>query len=743
MGNTSSLEHTLSLSSLGHVQDPSLLNPQQTIKTTLNSSSTTNQNNSHSSSSSSHPNLDIQQQENISIVTCKIVHYLEQQNRDDTTRLQLPMNLINFIVEPLSLESELSASYLDPSWKTTSRMLEIYEFLCMKSSFGMNESENKLVTCVKNILERSASSNHESKIMNETIHSPNGCASSHDVAKSPNNQSFYSFHDATSPSSILNASDPFVTVTSPPQTPNSPPQTSELAFVSMTNDTLSNSAPTLDESKKDKNHDSTVSKLKRTLTGLKPKLKMSTSRDNTLLVQNNNNKLNTSKSSTTLETMNHSSNQKGSSLRNMLKSDQTPTLNPRDDDSLYSTSPSEEKPKNKLLKRLGSLKKITKSSNALSALVDVSDVQKMQIANFEFQQPKPALNHEEEQLIFDEDEDIDLKQLKTQYFEERKKKRELLTNVTTYQFNEQEFMEHENFEHAKLMDDILFKRIYLNPEKYSDTRIPNELPSCIREKIEFVAHQRNIDLLNIKMIILDGSCKQSLLKILSPVKERLEVTKEHRKYNIGLQVGPWLLTFHEEIGLIVPSKVIPPLDSVLYDLGTLDVATNVQQLCTELSKIIVEWNTSRYYSKTHADPPPSYLQEAAPHRKFKPANNYDFFMELLSKLGVRVNLADNPSFQHFLSHIKKLGSSPFVWVTEQKQTIVFTSHVELDDYVNRLSKSSSTALTLYRPLDYELLKTYDRLFWSKYLTFPLVSTFDPTFSMETNLTCPFKHPFDY
>ncbi|KAF0972423.1 hypothetical protein FDP41_009326 [Naegleria fowleri] len=724
MGNSSSLEHTLSLSSLGHVPDPSLLNPSNQTNTSQNST------NNISSSGMT----DVKEQENKSIVTAKLVHYLEKYHR------KLPMNLINFIVEPLSIESELSASYLDPSWKTTSRMLEIYEFLCMKSlsakSHVDSEEDKKIMTLVKNTLENTwttPNNSFESKIP----HSPTGGSSEtspsggEDIVQSPNvhHQSFYSFHEVMSPS-ILNISDPFVTVASP-QTPNSPSQESDLEYIETNDASLSNSA--LEESKQ---KDSAVSKLKRTLTGLKPKLKFN-SRDNnnnntpsTPSVQNN--KLNTSKSSTTLESKN--------SLRNLLKSDQTPTLNPRDDDSLYSTS-NEEKPKNKLLKRLSSLKKITKSSTALSSLIEVSDVQKMQNANLEFQQPMSP-NDEDDLLVFDEDEDAELKQLKTQYFEERKQKRELLTNVNTYLFNEQEFMENENLEHAKLLDDILFKRIYLNPETYSDTKLPNELPSYIRDKIDFVGHQRNIDLLNIKMIILDCSCKQSLLKILSPVKERLEVTKEHRKYNIGLQVGPWLLTFHEDIGLIVPSKVIPPLDSVLYDLGTLDVATNVQQLCTELSNIIVEWNTCRYYSKTHADPPPSYLQEAAPNRKFKPANNYDFFMEFLSKLGVRVNLADNPSFQHFLSHIKKLGSSPFVWVTEQKETIVFKSHAELDEYVNRLSKSSNTALTLFRPLDYELLKTYDRLFWSKYLTFPMVKTFDPTYTMETTLTCPFKHPFN-
>lgn len=889
MGNTTT---NLSHVDISHL-DENVFASNNTTTTSPNSTIIINSSSTTTSSTQviNNGNKTSEELENIQIVTAKILHYMErkhsssppssdsQSSSSQQSTTLLPNHILNFIVEPLSIESELNISYLDPNWKTTAKMIEIYEYLCMKFVMGQNgngsEDVKKLVTRIKHMIigqqqsppsayqqnangstggvnnanllssprsthsedtnsigvltSQSQSFNGVSTLNNSVDGNTTGVTSGNDhggqqtvttavvvtsvetsppSVTSPTGDVFLQPEDISSPppvqtkkvfprTSPRSATSPRSGQTSTstsgnnqqkPVSPKSPrsSHTQQLDYnenahfgedhivteqiieyeddvptlVKTPNSTKNGTVAQSPQAEKD----STATKLKKTLSGLRPKFKFpgkspstpSSTTGSSVASSPSKLSITTSKSTTNLDLLNPNNR---ASIRSFLQASPSSAQLSNshgaiEDDSLY-TPPQTEK-KGGFLKKLGSFKRASKSFQLTSGSSDANLMASLQPPTLRRSLVKSATSIasskdgkqeiEEGNLQFEEDDDEDLKLLKSLYNEERKQKKLFHNSLgmsIMQQYNEQEFMEYDNMDNQMGINDILTRRMIIYPEKYNcDDKSPLDNPSFIKEKIDIVSKQKNIagDLISIKMVILDCACKQSIIKLLSPARDSIEYSKDHRRYIMAIIIGPWLLSFHEEIGLIVPTKIIPPLDNYLFDLGTLDVATNLTQLTETLSQLIIEWNTTRFYSKSHTDPVPQYLRDKAPNKKFKGANSHDFFTEFLTKLGVRINLADNPSLQHFISHVKKLGASPFVWVNEQKETIVFKTHKQLDEYVNNLSKTSSANLTLYRPLDYELLKTYDRLFWCKHFTFPLNPTYDPSMVHETTACCPFKHP---
>ncbi|EFC49220.1 hypothetical protein NAEGRDRAFT_56824 [Naegleria gruberi] len=789
--------------------------------------------------SSSLSNIEYSKQdlENINIVKSKLLHYLQVKGQEN----QVPDHVLNFIIEPLSVENELKGSYLNSDWKITSRMVEIYEFMCFKyvhnSHHCKEEKDYKkllsvmrahLATAHANSLNTfdlntstisNASSNANTSIaggnslnnslvdestspptISSSISPPTGHSVSehqqqslqsisHNVSNTVESESVISSGGAAeSVSTAGNVSSPTTDkkldlsskrksqsfsgisqlnlneIQDNLQSGKSSEIKKTAASSSFTEQSRKVSSPKSPKDEADDKNDSTASKLKRTLSNLKkvPKLKLpelsfskspKSSRANSVSSPKDNHSSSALSITSSASTSNLETLDKRASMRSILVD--TKSLNQsshnshqQDNSEHHQTSEQDKGTKIGLLKKLGSFKK-TKSGNNLSQNNSVSNTPLVDPFADEVTSTITTVP-DVDRILANTEHDFDdkFKALKSQYIEERKQKREQY-HTHNLCFNDHEFMEHENFEHAKAIDDLLAKRVCSGREDVVKNEIDmkrlfsknDELPSYIKEKLDIISHQRDLSnqLIGIKLLVIDCSCKQSIIRMLSPVKETLEFSNSKTKgYELGLVVGPWLLTYHEDVGLVIPSKIIPPLENILFDLGTLDLSSSLEQLCQELSTTIIEWNTKKFYSKNNSEMP-DYLKEVS-KLNMTSGSSYDFVMEILSNLGIRLNLSDNPSLQLLFSNIKNNGSSPMVWITDKNEEVVFETHAQLDEYVNNLSKSSNNTIAMYRSLDWELLKSYDRVFWAKHLT-TIDSTFDPSFNHETTINCPFKHPY--
>lgn len=188
------------------------------------------------------------------------------------------------------------------------------------------------------------------------------------------------------------------------------------------------------------------------------------------------------------------------------------------------------------------------------------------------------------------------------------------------------------------------------------------------------------------------------------------------------------------------------------DIDYISTVDRLEEVIDTLAKVICKWNVHMVYKQTGGDPS-------------KHGNCQDFVDDCLAALGVKLNFEG--ALKNFITRLKKTGNSKLQFemtrefiekfklvdlypslrrALENQENakdqsgeaaedevpagaLVFQTHKDLDRFVWYLMQQDFEFQNHY-PCEYQLLKSFDRAFWVKALTYPNMEQFHPLYEDE-------------
>ncbi|KAL9648865.1 hypothetical protein ABK040_003795 [Willaertia magna] len=246
------------------------------------------------------------------------------------------------------------------------------------------------------------------------------------------------------------------------------------------------------------------------------------------------------------------------------------------------------------------------------------------------------------------------------------------------------------------------------------------------------------DKIRIKLLVTEtarNSTDRTIRQLLSPVLDTFNVLPEMGMFHTALIVGPWKLEWNDS-GLIVPRKIMSQAAVITADIDYISSMDRLDFVIDNLAKVICKWNVTMNYKQTGGD-------------KSKYGNCQDFVDDCLDALGVKLNFEG--SLKNFLTRLRKTGNSRLEFeMTEQfvkdfnllennfkltyhenenTYTLRFDTHRDLDLFVNYLIEKDDE-FEMHFKSEYVLLKSFDRAFWVKAVSFPNIPEFQPLFEND-------------
>jgi sucrose-6-phosphate hydrolase SacC (GH32 family) len=124
----------------------------------------------------------------------------------------------------------------------------------------------------------------------------------------------------------------------------------------------------------------------------------------------------------------------------------------------------------------------------------------------------------------------------------------------------------------------------------------------------------------------------------------------------------------------------------------------------KISELIVSWNINKSYKIIGGD-------------KSKYGNCHDFMYSILDTLEIEPKF--DKSLNKFIKNLREKGKTKLELFIDEKmkeqfgikeKKIIFTSHVQLDEFVEKLLLKETEFKTKYKD-EWALLKAFDRAFW--------------------------------
>lgn len=159
--------------------------------------------------------------------------------------------------------------------------------------------------------------------------------------------------------------------------------------------------------------------------------------------------------------------------------------------------------------------------------------------------------------------------------------------------------------------------------------------------------------------------------------------------------------------LCIPRKCVSRAALLSADIDAIHTVTNLKDTIDRLAEVIVEWNTSKQYKNHGGD-------------KSKVGNCQDFVEAVLNKLEIKINFAG--PLGEFLKSLKTSGKADLSFKMDnefrrkfeiEEKAITFKSHIELDNFVNKLVKKECE-FSIKHKLEWAFLKSFDRAFWMRH-----------------------------
>lgn len=305
-----------------------------------------------------------------------------------------------------------------------------------------------------------------------------------------------------------------------------------------------------------------------------------------------------------------------------------------------------------------------------------------------------------------------------------------------------------------LSNSTILLQTYLS-SKWKDTVRLNEL---YQDSFQFHSNEKLMNVpdtnlksnVSVKILILEKSFDK-LTSLINPILTTFNPTSEDLYYS-AIMIGPFILEWNS-FEICIPRKCVSKAAVMVSDIETNFSLSKMDKILPSLAKLIVEYNINYGYHK----------KGESQNVKFK--NSQEFVEDVLKLIQLDINKISPPLLQ-LLKNIKKYGYTKLDFVMSpifrntfniDEKSVCFTSHEQLDLFVNRLNKINSNFSIQFKD-EYTFLKGIDRAFWLKYnslLELPkkiekqLKDKYQPWIKeiydedldeTDEQISCPFKDP---
>eukprot|EP01080_Neovahlkampfia_damariscottae_P002928 gene2928-4767_t len=270
--------------------------------------------------------------------------------------------------------------------------------------------------------------------------------------------------------------------------------------------------------------------------------------------------------------------------------------------------------------------------------------------------------------------------------------------------------------------------------------------SYMKTEEEVTKENQLKDLLNstgncikIKLVLseaTDSAIRKFGNSIMAPVLSKMGWLPEYGLLHPSLIIGPWKLEWNTS-ELVIPRPCKSSESIFCVDIYSISTLEELNEIIESLVDIIIEWNTSYTYKQTSGDPFNDHS-----------GNCQQFIDYLINILNLTDKVNELPEGIHkFLGKIRERGVGIMEFEMNEKfrtkfnineSKKVFTSHKELDEFVNRLI---SKDFLFFRNFVEEgiILKSFDRAFWLRFNKTKEDESCKPL-SKNNDFDCPFKDP---
>lgn len=254
-----------------------------------------------------------------------------------------------------------------------------------------------------------------------------------------------------------------------------------------------------------------------------------------------------------------------------------------------------------------------------------------------------------------------------------------------------------------------------------------------REHVSLAKYKQNDVLkskIKVKLVVAEIANTEwqlQMRKFLSPITNTFGLTRACGLFHTALIIGPFYIEWNSS-SLCIPRRCYSSAALLAIDLKESQlVELDIDQTIDVLSKTICKWNNEKFYDRVKC-------------------NCQHFVDDILKALGVELKF--EKTMNEFVKRMRKEGECKIDWkiskeiqekfsIKEDHKT--FTSHLELDKFVNNLKKIEPMFEEKYRE-DYFLLKSFDRAFWLKSYSKSKTKSSECEVDQDGNCMCPFHDP---
>ncbi|KAL9642288.1 hypothetical protein ABK040_007287 [Willaertia magna] len=230
--------------------------------------------------------------------------------------------------------------------------------------------------------------------------------------------------------------------------------------------------------------------------------------------------------------------------------------------------------------------------------------------------------------------------------------------------------------------------------------------------------------IRIKLIVAETSknaFEKNMKRMISPFVDMEKRKAPFGFFHIALSVGCWKIEWNNS-SLCIPRTVTGNYSLICADIESIASVDELEFVRDKLAEIIVKWNTKVYYKQQNGNPDNGF------------GNCQQFIDDILQSLGIAESFSlFPPPLANYIKTLRENGygemefslsegfkatfftpNNPFAEKYAKKQSIIFHSHKELDEFAKYLF-AIDTDFQLNYKYEYYLLKAYDRAFWMRHL----------------------------
>jgi hypothetical protein len=174
-------------------------------------------------------------------------------------------------------------------------------------------------------------------------------------------------------------------------------------------------------------------------------------------------------------------------------------------------------------------------------------------------------------------------------------------------------------------------------------------------------------------------------------------------FHSALSVGPWYLEWTNR-ALCIPKKCYSQAALIVIDIDNNLEVVDVDFVIEKITEVIARWNVLHPYDK-------------------RENNCQEFVDDLLIALDINPHLHFKGQLGEYLKKLRNKGEANIEYDIPKdirdkcqikEKTVKFSNHLELDQFLKKITDAYPMFLEDYKSSDAALLKSFDRAFWLRH-----------------------------